>query len=405
MIDWLYHTGMDISILIGAILLIRKPVRHYLGAQVVYWMWLIPLIRLVVWIKAEVPAAIFEKISFPNGEVSIQIFNNPDKWFLANYFTLEKIWIAGIATWFIIRFVGWLNFKKHLIKSSAPVDIYQEVDSINSIKNHYKVKFFQTTMADAPFITGISSAQIYLNKDFFEHYSQTQKLCVLKHELTHHNRKDLWVQLLAEVMRTVFWFNPIVHIAYQAFRQDQELACDHSVLAACDDKERLAYGHVLLKGLHAHALPSALSFFNNHKQRFTMLEKHKNSFIKNILGISLCATLTVFALTKAPESIASEDDAQQDVSFKFNDTPLKTILMLIADASEQNIVGYEKLPDINITVEATHVSSKDLQNLILSCTGFKLLQNGSEYEITSDNNSNLTVDNSNQCINKINKDS
>ncbi len=402
MIDWLYQTGLDISIIIGIILLIRKPVRKLLGAHVVYWLWLVPLIRFFSWFKAEIPTTVFEKVQFNDGKMLIRILDNPDKWQLSHYFTLEKIWLAGIFVWILLRLYGWLKFKSYLKNTSSPMDIYQKVKEFETVKNHKKVSFFETSIADAPFITGIFSAQIYLPKDTFQHYSQQQKLCVLKHEMTHLNRKDLWMQLVAESMRTIFWFNPVVHIAYHLFRQDQELACDHSVLATADNQERLAYGSVLLKGLHAHALPSALSFFNNHKQRFTMLEKHKNSALTTILGVSLCAIITVFALTKAPKSIAQETAKNQSVSFNFKDISLKTILMLMADATPKEIVGYDKLPDINVTVTAINVSSQLFEDIILKCTGFKMESRGDTYEIMKDEQFNSNLENSNQCINKIN---
>ncbi len=404
MINWLYQTGLDISIIIGVILLIRKPVHKWLGAHVVYWLWLIPFIRFISWFKAEIPTTVLEKIHFTDGKILLRVFNNPEKWQLSHYFTLEKIWIIGIIIWLVIRVLGWMKFRAYLKNTSSPMDIYQQVKEFKSIKNHQKASFFQTKITEAPFITGIFSAQIYLPLDTFQNYSQQQKMCVLKHEMAHLNRKDLWVQLVAETMRTIFWFNPIVHIAYQLFRQDQELACDHSVLASSDDEERLAYGRVLLKGLHAHALPSALSFFNNHKQRFTMLEKHKNSALTTILGISLCVIITVFALTKAPESIAKEEVKTEDVSFNFKDIPLKTILMVVADGMNKEIVGFNKLPDINVSVSATHVDGKQLEELILKCTGYKLESKGGFFEIMKDEQSKSNLNNSNQCINTINEE-
>ncbi len=403
MINWLYQTNLEVSIIIGIILLIRKPVRALLGSHVVYWLWAIPFIRFVSWFKAEIPSTVFEQVNFPNGKILIRIFDNPDTWRLSYYFTLEKIWIGGVVAWIILRVLGWIKFKKHLKDTSSPMDIYQHVNDIEPLKNLQKVSFFNTTITDAPFITGIFKAQIYLPKNSFKQHSQQQKMCILKHEMTHLNRKDLWAQIAAEIMRTLFWFNPVIHIAYHLIRQDQELACDHSVLAASNDEERLEYGRVLLKAIHSHALPTALSFFNNPKQRFIMLEKHKNSTFTTILGISLCAIITVFALTKAPDSIAKEAKNQQGVSFKFKDMPLKTILMLVADGMHKEVVGFHKLPDINISVSAKNVNASEFENLILKCTGFKLEPKEGYFEIMNDTKSKNNLKNSNQCINTLNE--
>jgi beta-lactamase regulating signal transducer with metallopeptidase domain len=53
---------------------------------------------------------------------------------------------------------------------------------------------------------------------------------VLGHELAHIRRSDWLVQLLAEVLRSVYWFNPVVWIACRRLRLESEQACDDAVL-------------------------------------------------------------------------------------------------------------------------------------------------------------------------------
>ena len=403
MINWLFQAAIDISIIIGIILLIRIPVAKYLGANIAYWLWLVPFLRLIVWFKTEVPLTLLEKVHFADGKVLIKVFKNPNSYQLTSYATLENIWLLGILIWIVFRIVGWVNFQKYLQYSSKPIDIKTIFPNITLFKNYKNVQFFETKIPEAPFITGLIKPKLFLPKDNFVNYSYSQQLCVLKHEFIHLNRKDLWIQILAEIMRAIFWFNPIVHLAISYFRQDQELACDYSVLAKSTNEERLAYGRVLIKGLHAHALPATLAFFNNQKQRFSMLEKHHNSTFKNILGLSLCAIITTFALTKAPETIASDETfAENEVSFNFNDIPLKDILQLIRDATNREIIGYNKLPAINISLEASHVDALELERLILKCTGFKLTNKGKYFELEENNLSSVDINKSNDCINTIN---
>jgi TonB family protein len=53
---------------------------------------------------------------------------------------------------------------------------------------------------------------------------------VLCHELAHIARADWVTQLLAELLRSVYWFNPIVWIASRCLRHESERACDDAVL-------------------------------------------------------------------------------------------------------------------------------------------------------------------------------
>jgi hypothetical protein len=47
----------------------------------------------------------------------------------------------------------------------------------------------------------------------------------------------------------------------------------------------------------------------------------------------------------------------------------------------KNIIGFEKLPNINISLRASHVDALELERLILKCTGYKLTENQKYFEI------------------------
>jgi TonB family protein len=53
---------------------------------------------------------------------------------------------------------------------------------------------------------------------------------VLCHELAHIRRGDWAAQMLGELLRAIYWFNPLVWIACRRLRQESEYACDDAVL-------------------------------------------------------------------------------------------------------------------------------------------------------------------------------
>jgi len=55
---------------------------------------------------------------------------------------------------------------------------------------------------------------------------------VLCHELAHIQRSDWIVQMAAELLRVICWFNPLVWVACARLRYDSEQACDDVVLRA-----------------------------------------------------------------------------------------------------------------------------------------------------------------------------
>ena len=175
-----------------------------------------------------------------------------------------------------------------------------------------------TDLPGTPFVTGLFRPLVYLPSDFFQRFTREEQRWVVQHELTHAARGDLWIQVLWELLRGVFWFNPIVHLAAGAMRDDQELACDQAVLSGGTNEDRYSYGRALMVGAGAYLFPSLLNFFGNQKERIAMIRNHKASLRRDIVGVGLCALVGIFALTKAPVSVA-ELVSDEPLTLNFQD--------------------------------------------------------------------------------------
>ena len=65
-----------------------------------------------------------------------------------------------------------------------------------------------------------------------ETWSDERIRIVLGHELAHIRRADWPLQMAADVVRAVFWYNPLFWIACARLRRESEQACDNAVLEA-----------------------------------------------------------------------------------------------------------------------------------------------------------------------------
>ena len=63
-------------------------------------------------------------------------------------------------------------------------------------------------------------------------WSDDRARIVLRHELAHVRRGDWPVLVAAEVLRAIYWFNPLVWMVCRRVRQESESACDDAVLNA-----------------------------------------------------------------------------------------------------------------------------------------------------------------------------
>lgn len=65
-----------------------------------------------------------------------------------------------------------------------------------------------------------------------ETWSDDRIRVVLGHELAHIRRGDWLLQMAADVVRAVFWYNPLFWMACGRLRRESEAACDNAVLEA-----------------------------------------------------------------------------------------------------------------------------------------------------------------------------
>lgn len=60
--------------------------------------------------------------------------------------------------------------------------------------------------------------------------SSIQRLAILRHELAHYRRGDVWMSLLARSMVLVHWFSPFAWLAPRRFEEGAEWACDEAAI-------------------------------------------------------------------------------------------------------------------------------------------------------------------------------
>lgn len=310
MINWLYVTTLDLSLLFGLVLLLRPIVRRSIGAHAAYALWIIPLLRLVFPVRFSRPTNSIDA-GFDGSSVSEILANSyqaADVLYLPAYAPILEIWLIGFSLCAIIQIFLQHTFRQSVALNAKPLVLNDKrltalVENSGLQKNQIKT----SEQASSPLITGLMPPQIYLPVNFSTDFNEEEKYWALKHEISHYSRHDLWFQFIGEIIRAFFWFNPIVHLAIRCFKEDQEMACDQSVLADCSMKERAEYGKALMRSSSINLVPSVLTFFTKSKERFIMLRNHKKSSMQAFATFIMCSLLSAFALTTAPVSVAQSE--------------------------------------------------------------------------------------------------
>ena len=97
------------------------------------------------------------------------------------------------------------------------------MDIFYSLKNKMAiVKFFQVKVCrkiHSPMITGLFRPTLLLPH---EDYEKADLEVILKHELIHFRRNDLWFKLLLILANALHWFNPFIYVMVREANRDIE---------------------------------------------------------------------------------------------------------------------------------------------------------------------------------------
>ena len=152
---------------------------------------------------------------------------------------------------------------------------------------------------DTPFVLGTLCPKIYLPSDLEEE----QAVYVLAHERAHIARGDHWWKPLGWLLLSVYWFQPVLWLAYILFCRDLELACDERVAASLDRDGLAAYSDALLQcSVRRGALASPVAFGETGvKVRVRAILRYRKPALRVVLTALLCVVIVgALFLTERP---------------------------------------------------------------------------------------------------------
>ena len=362
MINWMLHTGLDVSVLIVLVLLFRRVFANIFGARAAYSLWILPFIRLVL---PEIPI----RISRPNwmGLAPDQSYE-----FLVSTVGIENslpsstamnfnmpiigIWLAGAAFFLAIHMLRQEQFVKSVQSNSAPMPKNVR-DNIINIAKELGVSSVPdvriSTLNTGPLVTGMFKPVIILPRNFAQDYNDQQQVLALTHELAHIKRRDLWAAYAMLVFRCLNWPNPLAYYSAAKFRIDQEAACDAYVLKTMGGGKRVKQNYVATL-IHSAKLtqtptghtqqvnPLCLTISHPLKERLMTIKTSKNKATL-LSRIGVASFLVAACVATAPITIASAKDGDSTVHTK---TKMKKVIKLV-----ENNDGVETNKHYEITTE------------------------------------------------------
>lgn len=274
----LLKTTLAGSAAIVLALALRRGVRARFGSGVAYALWwLLPVAMLAATLPArtvQVPMAATGMVQvLPQAVASVRIT------VVGLDTLLLRAWIAGAIAMLLL--LAWQQWRFH-----------RRLGRVERMDGGLRRA---QSSAGLPAVTGVLRPRIVLPNDFESRYSDDEQRLVLQHEHIHLRRGDLQANAVFALLRCLHWFNPLVHVAAERFRRDQELACDESVIRRHPHSRR-PYGDAMLKTqLAGSALPFGCHWHGQHplKERIAMLKRPVPTRRRRLVGILICATLGI----------------------------------------------------------------------------------------------------------------
>lgn len=267
----LLQSAITLSLATVLVLLVRKPLRHVLGAHAAYAIWLlIPMAALAVLIPATtsdtvLPAVTSALVAIPHAmTAALAPASGTDTATIA-----IVLWLLGMCFAAAVFARRQASFNRHVLRRQHRP--YDEV------------------IGHGPAIAGVWRPRIILPIDFTLRYTDVEQTLVLAHEQVHLRRGDVHAQMIATALRCAFWFNPLLHFAVTRFRFDQELSCDAAVMKQFPASRR-SYGDAMLKTQMAEfGLPVGCHWQSIHplKERIAMLKKPLPGMLRQTSGFAL----------------------------------------------------------------------------------------------------------------------
>lgn len=203
-------------------------------------------------------------------------------------YVASVLWIVGVASMLIYALVSYLLVRK---KTSETTLIKENI--------------YMGDRIATPFILGVIKPKIYLPSCLDESDMQF----VIAHEKAHLSRKDHLWKPLGFLLLTVYWFNPVLWLAYVLLCRDIELACDEKVIDELGVDTKKSYAQALINCSVPRKLISACPVAFGEvgvKSRIkSVLSYKKPAFWLIIIAVITSIVATVCFVTD-PESDASE---------------------------------------------------------------------------------------------------
>ncbi|MHA2854163.1 M56 family metallopeptidase [Paenibacillus lautus] len=299
----------------------KMAVVFYLLPVVLGIQWISPLFTFsAVPVVNELPSTVQHALPGPYSGTGLEPLI-PAKTISVNVaLPLIILWALGAIAFAAWQMYCYRRFLKKLEHSRVTVPISSEAAKQLSFNKEAigvksSVGLAYSSIIRSPVLVGLWKPTIYLPIE-----NTVNMDMVIRHELIHLKRKDLWVKAFTLGASALHWFNPLMHILRKDLHVWSELSCDEEVVKEMSYAERKRYGETILsvmagsRNLPVQFIASLSGDGKQLKRRLMMMlnvkKQKKKTMYLTLTGVFLVAVISTsaaaWASSNTPKVIENE---------------------------------------------------------------------------------------------------
>lgn len=259
-------TSLSTSILVLLLSLIFTLFKTRISARAKYFIWFLVLLSFLLPFRPQFGSGLIRMNTSPTVETavsSVQSATSQGASQVSTKVAQTGLWdTISSLPWFEILLFIWLlgfvislgryaysyiRFRKMLKRWGTPVQDEEAFLQLQMIQQEMgvrrKVSLLHYPMSQSPMLLGFRDILIVLPE---LDYTEEELQLIFKHELTHYKHRDVLINLLSMLVKSLHWFNPIVRLACRETQEVGEMYCDYDVLNNRDTSYRTFYGETIL---------------------------------------------------------------------------------------------------------------------------------------------------------------
>ena len=350
-------TLLECSVSMSAVALVLMALTPLLSkryaAKWIYSAWLIIVIGLIVPFRFHFPAeflrtdtvvpAVRQALSPDVGNAAAAAVQtvaanggSPTVPWVPILFTL---WLTGAAAFLVVHGFQHARFLKMVGRWGEPAGDPKTLAALEHAKVEMgiakRVRLLICPCISSPMMIGFRAPAILLPQSPIPEDALPY---ILRHELVHFKRKDLWFKSLVILATSIHWFNPVLYLAARAIALQCEISCDAQVVSGTDAAGRQRYGEAILEAIRRRPrMQTAFStnFYSGRagmkKRIFSILDTRKKKAGIVLLCLILLGTAGTGAAFAADRQ-KSPDSSRQSIGGSAAGNSVQTIAEQWAEA-------------------------------------------------------------------------